>query len=238
MRTVCVIAATVTAVNAGWAAAAAVSAREEQAARKITYGYARCVVRHHHALAAKAILADEGNGTIMHDYAALIDSGCLALTAGGVKVTFGGDLYRYALADALVNLDFAAAGPTDLSDRPPLPHLFSPSNEEYETAVANARGKRAKAEVRSSLDQRRDIVWLSRYGECVVRADPADARLWLLTPPGIPAEAGRIDALKPAFSQCLTGTLTFNRTTMRGTVALNYYRLAMATPVPAAGKAN
>ncbi len=75
--------------------------------------------------------------------------------------------------------------------------------------------------------------WLSRYGECVVRQEPAKARYWLLTPPDSPEEISRINDLRPAFADCLNeGTMKFNRTTMRGAVAINYYRLAMATRVP------
>jgi len=66
----------------------------------------------------------------------------------------------------------------------------------------------------------------------IVRDDPVKARQWLLTPPGGPEEISRINDLRPSFSACLLGgTMKFNRTVMRGTVAINYYRLTMATPV-------
>ena len=43
----------------------------------------------------------------------------------------------------------------------------------------------------------------------------------------------RINALRPAFSKCLEdGTINFSKDILRGVVAINYYRLAMATEQP------
>jgi len=196
--------------------------RENAKVRKTVFQYAACVIKNHHERAADAILSDAENSDILKHYPELISSSCMGNVAGSVEMKFGGDLYRYALADALVNADFAMEGPADFADRLPLAHISEVSESEQDT-----------------IKKRNSIALLSRYGECVVRRDPVDVRFWILTKPDVPEESSRINALKPAFSACLTnGTVTFNRTTMRGLVALNYYRLAKATPQPGLGKAH
>lgn len=51
------------------------------------------------------------------------------------------------------------------------------------------------------------------------------------TEPETAAEAGSFDALRPTVAQCLLKgrTLAFGKLVLRGTIALNYYRLAHAT---------
>ena len=72
--------------------------------------------------------------------------------------------------------------------------------------------------------------YLSRYGECVVRADPAGSRALLAAKPETPEEASRFAALRLALATCLPEghTLEFGKLALRGTIAVNYYRLAKA----------
>ena len=77
------------------------------------------------------------------------------------------------------------------------------------------------------------------FGECVVRTDPARAHVLLMTPPGSLAERAAIDALAPAFGDCVVqgGRFTATRPILRGLVAISYYRLAHAARVaPGAGR--
>ena len=143
---------------------------------------------------------------------------------------FGSDLYRYALADALVRADFSKEGATTFSDRLPLAHLQPMPFEQRDDAAAKLKGRK-KADFLKDYEKDFAVSWLSKYGECVVRADPVNARLWLLTVPDVPEETSRINAMRPAFAACLEPgePMKFNRTTMRGAVAINYYRLAKAT---------
>ena len=211
--------------------------KENATNRKIMHAYARCVVKMKRIQAGEAIISNSDNGTIMKRYSDLISSECMAQTGGSVQMRFGGDLYRYALADALVNSEFSAGGDSNFSNRLPLAHLLTGTQAELDAAVAKTKSKSKRAELEEDFKKRFGVAWLSRYGECVVRRDPVKARLWLLTPPDGPEETSRITDLMPAFNECLgEGTLKFNRVTMRGTVAINYYRLAKATPQPLAGK--
>lgn len=204
-------------------------------ARRFMFDYARCVVRKKHDGASEAILANANNGDITERYSDLIRPECLqpSSLAGNISISFGGDLYRYALADALVNADFAAQGAKDFSDRLPLAHLPMPSRQELDMRLASEKNKRKRTELEQGFAKSIGVAWLSRYGECVVRGDPVAVRLWLLTRPDMPEEISRISALRAVFNNCLSdGTMTFNSTTMRGAMAINYYRLAMATVQP------
>lgn len=200
--------------------------------RRVMHDYAKCVVRKRPKLASEAILADVDNGVLQQRYSQLIDPDCMGRVGGSITMSFSGDLYRYALADALINAEFATEGPKSLSDRLPLAHVPMPDQDALSARLATTRSKARKAELQEGFDSQAATAWSSRYGECIVRAEPENVRLWILTPPDIPEELSRINALRKAFSQCLLGgTLRFNRVVMRGLVALNYYRLAKATPV-------
>jgi hypothetical protein len=236
-RTVFVIGAVASAAFVLAPAKGADRAKEDAANRKIMHEYAKCVVKSKRNIASEAIVSNADNQAVLSRFQSLIDSECLGRVAGNASMKFGGDLFRYALADALVNVDFLTSGERDFSNRLPLAHLLPPSKSELDAALADTKYKRKRQELQKSFDNQVGVVWLSRYGECVVRRDPAKARLWLLTPPGVPEEISRINELQPAFNTCLgEGMLKFNRVTMRGTVAINYYRLAMATVQPVAGK--
>ncbi len=211
--------------------------RKEQEARRITFEYARCVVRRRPDRAADAILSNADNATISARYEDLIRGECMGSVAGGVEVSFGGDLYRYALADALVNADFVVQRETDFANRLPLAHLEAPTDAQLVTALESTKSALKRTEIQRAYEKRQGIVWLSRFGECVVRRDPVNARLWLLTRPDEPEEVSRISALRAAFADCLAnGTMRFSRSVMRGTVAINYYRLAKSTVQPTGGK--
>jgi hypothetical protein len=213
---------------------------EMKANRKIMFDYAKCVVKQRHASAAEAILSNADNELILRKYSDLIIGDCLVnAVGGGAQMKFGGDLYRYALADALVNSDYATTSESDFSNRLPLAHIAAPKQSELDTFLAANPKKRKREEAQAAFVKQTAVAWLSQFGECVVRQDPIKAQLWLLTPTDVPEETSRINALGPAFGVCLAqGTMKFNRITMRGTVALNYYRLAKATVQPVAGKTN
>jgi hypothetical protein len=197
------------------------------------FDYAKCVVGRSHKSAADAILANVGNGVIMRRYPELINGACLGQVAGHVSLSFKGDLYRYALADALVNADFATTNPIDFSNKLPLAPFPASTEAEFATALAKVKSKQERAKMQDSFAKRSAYSWLSDFGECVVRQNPAASRLWLLTKPNGSEEMSRIDVLRPAFVACLDkGTLHFGKVILRGAVAINYYRLAMATPQP------
>ncbi len=196
--------------------------------------YATCIVKRAHAEASNDLLADADNNTISRDFERYIKKG-VCVPPNIEKIGFGTDLYRYALADALVASEFASEGPSDFSDRAPLTHHPGPTSADLDAALAKEKSAKKRDELRNLFVQAEGAAILSRYGECVARRDPVDARLWTLTKPGSAEEDARIDTMRHAFGACLLeGKVTFSKATLRGTVALNYYRLAHAPVQPTA----
>ena len=204
--------------------------------RAMMHNYAKCVVERRHARASEAILSNLDNGTILRKYPMLVIGECLRGPAfATTKMSFSGDLYRYALADALVNKELAGAPPPDVAQAPALVHReAAPAPQEV-----NAKGKKlSQKDLDKALQDHRESIafrWLALYGECIVRSDAAGAKALLLTVPDSPEEAARFVALRPAMELCVPEgqTLKFGKVVLRGSIAVNYYRIARAAPTPA-----
>lgn len=71
---------------------------------------------------------------------------------------------------------------------------------------------------------------LATVGECAVRANPSGARDLLKTRLNSKEERQTVQSLQPALASCIPAGLQvrFDITSLRGTVAVNYYRLAFA----------
>jgi hypothetical protein len=215
--------------------------RADVTERAVMRDYSACVVKQKRDLAAAALLDSATNEQILKNYKGLIIGDCLKqATIYGGTMRFGGDLYRYALAEALVNEELRDITFMSFDDRATLAHHELPTKEAFEQALAAAKSKRKKEQVEKSFEDAVSNSWLSRFGECVVRSDPTRSKAWLLAKPSTPAEDAQVSALKPVFNSCLTGngSMKFNRITMRGLVALNYFRLARAPVVQPAGAQN
>jgi hypothetical protein len=208
--------------------------------RKIMHAYARCVVKRQPSRAAAAILANVDNDTILRKYPQLIIGDCLDGGPGrSLQAKFSGDLYRYSLADALVSRDLAAFDPQDFAAVPTLDHR-DPGPAPGEIGPNGKKmSARKHAEVLAGHKQATAFAYLSRYGECVVRSAPAASKELLLTSPDSAEETTRFKAMSQALATCLPAgeTMRFNRITLRGTIAANYYRLAMAARAAATGTA-
>jgi len=203
------------------------------------HAYAKCVVRRQPAKASEAIAANLDNAVILRKYPMLLSPDCLGNAAReDVSMRFGGDLYRYALADALVNRELAAWTVADLAGVPGLVHRDPGQAPAQMTASGKRLGKRTYAAALAEYEEQSAYAYLSRYGECVVRSDGEGAKALLLTGPDTPQETAAFDRLRPVFAHCLTEgrTLRFGRTTLRGSIAINFYRLAHSTRAPAASK--
>jgi hypothetical protein len=192
--------------------------------------YGDCVVKKQHRRAAEAIAANADNSTLMRKYPQLIDGTCVPLPPGTtVRVKFEGDQYRYALADALVRSDFAAAAVPSFDAVPRLDH-----ETPKEPSRTDSRGRPlSPGKYQGALQayqKQQAFALVSLYGECVVRADPAAARALLATDPESSAEMAQLTAMHEALATCLPEgtTVSFDKLVLRGTIAVNYYRLAKA----------
>jgi hypothetical protein len=199
--------------------------------RRLVHDYAKCVVSHRAAAASEALLTNVDNDTILSRYGELIEGGCLvSKTHASAKMTFPGDLYRYALADALFARELASSPVPDLSSIPPLEHRALPSEPAPPPANARKKDVRQYEEALRQFNEAKGYRVLSALGECVVRLNAAGAKALLLTAPETQAERPGFDALRPAIAQCLPEgtTLALGKLALRGTIAVNYYRLAYA----------
>src|SRR3954470_10579322 len=208
--------------------------------RTLMYAYAKCVVGREPRRASEALLANIDNATFIKYYGRLIIGECLVReTHVASRMTFKGDLYRYALADALVKRELATHPVPDLSAVPRLSHR-EPGPE---PRPFNAKGKKLSAreydEALKNYRQNVTFSFLSKYGECVVRAAPAESRALLATVPDSVEETSRFGALQPALATCMPEghTVRFGRVALRGSLAINYYRLAHAARAAGTGTA-
>ena len=199
--------------------------------RQVMAGYAECVVKRRPDMASEAILANVDNHVIARKYRQLIVPDCLNNAAGfGTEMRFGGDLYRYALADALISLEMADQPVPDLSAVPQLEHPAPPEKPSEFKKSGKRLSKRAYADKLKDYAEDFAFAFLSRYGECVVRTDPSGARALALSAATSEAEKARFRALQPALGACLEAgqKLEFGMAALRGAIAINYYRLAHA----------
>jgi hypothetical protein len=199
--------------------------------RALTHAYARCVVKRQPAKASEAIARNVDNKAILRDYPMLLREECLSRQVHQqTRIRFGGDLYRYALADALVNRDLAAQPAPLLDSVPRLDHREPGEPPRPIDSRGRKLGKRKLEAANESYRRDAAFAFLSRYGECVVRVDAAGAKGLLVAKPDSADETARFTALRPALAHCLPEgeTLRSGRVALRGTIAINYYRLAHA----------
>lgn len=237
MRRFVILSALALAAHVG---AAPLSAEEFPVAerRQLAANYAACVVKTQAETAAKAVLGQWRNDEIISNRR-LIDGKCLPRRRDGrLQLQLGGPLMLYALADALVDRD-PALDVANLDRVAPLDHR--PVDENW---FAREAVKRKRADSLAELEKDRQMqtvdVAMSRFGECAVRQRPAEALRLLRTQPGTPEEKVAFAAVTPVLGNCLGEgtTIELSRDVVRGTMALNLYRLAKAPRSASAPGAN
>jgi hypothetical protein len=197
--------------------------------RQIAYDYAKCVVSRHAGDASAAVLSDTDNRTLFKSYGALVDGDCLVrIMHVSAQMKFPADLYRYALADALFARELAAVPVIDPSDMPPLSRRPPPDALPPLATNSSKRDRSKYEDAVKGLDELKTFRALGELGECVVRTNPAAAKSLLLTKPETAAEANGFDTLRAALAECIPPgmKLTLGKLVLRGTIAVNYYRLA------------
>jgi len=195
-------------------------------ARDVMRDFAACAVKKAPDRAAAVVLDDLDNRTILSRHGRLVDGNCLK---GNSELRMPGDYLRFAIAEALIAAQLPAVPLNDLSKVAPLTH-----REHDATEFAPKPGKKYKEKELAELEEGRlkDLgeVIISKYGECVVRVDPANSRLMLAAAPSSKEEETVFATLVPALSDCLAAgqQLKMQKAMVRGTIAVNYYRLAKA----------
>lgn len=150
----------------------------------------------------------------------------------------GSDFLRFGLAQALVRRDYAGGLPADITRAAPIAH-FEPNESDYLPKPGKKPNPKQLAELRKRREQDVAIRALSVFGECVVRADPKAALMLVLSKSRSPEESKQFAAMAESLSSCLVQgvTIKLDKVPLRGTVALNLYRLAHA-PRLAAERSN
>ena len=202
--------------------------------------YAMCEVRENHARSAKAVLSNLDAHDLQRHFSDIFIEKPVAYVAGcrelvmpdGQAFFLKGEPLRMKLAEALVKADLQNEVSTSFADRAPLPFREPETREELDRTLADTRTESGRKHIQEFYDMRVAQSWLSHFGECVARSDPARAHAWLLMKAGSAEDAAAANALAPAFGACLGEgqKLTVGKETLRGSVAVSYYRLAKAPP--------
>jgi hypothetical protein len=193
--------------------------------RAVMAEFAGCVVRRKHDVAAEVVL-DPSQQLGSEDNKGLFISDCMP---SGARMRAKAAQMRYGLAEALVLADVKAA-PDDLSQVAPLQH---PPFVDASMPAAVAADPERVARWQAFAEAAQSYANLAPIGECVVRADPARSLALLQTEVESDAEKTAVGALAPVLPGCVKKgeQLAINRFNLRGTIALNLYRLARAPRV-------
>jgi hypothetical protein len=214
--------------NAPGRAAAAPASRET---RQVFTDFAACAAKQNTKEAQAVVLSLIPNDEIIKKHPAVVTPSCMA---PGGQLRMPGDYLRYGLAEALVRRELASGLPADIRLAARLEH-FEVKEADYQPKPGKKVSTRELAELQKRKERALAFRALSIYGECVVRTDAAGALRLVLSKSVSAAETQAFTALQPALSECMTEgrTIELDRAALRGTIAMNLYRLARAPRVAA-----
>ncbi len=216
-------------------------AMQDREVRKYQGKYGRCIVAREQAAARRFVLVAESKMADSRGVSKILDPDCLieaTAATDGVQMRFPADSLRQTLAEALLLREFATVAVPPVKDAGPIAQLTF-----AEADYLPKPGSKPKPNELESLAAKRSrqlaMVFLSEFGECVARADPARGFALVRTAPDSVEEKAALKSLQPAFAGCLSATesLQFTRSMLRGAVAINLYRLAHAPRAAAAAGA-
>ena len=182
-------------------------------ARRTTRGFGVCVVKrfpkYGERLAVEPVHTPEYDKLLKR---VTIDD---CLSTGELRLPW--NVIRTTIIEALYLNRFGRGGPTDFSQVQPINYLAG-----------------CPAELKGNA---RTVVALAKFGDCVGRKDPVNARGLVLSIPGSSDEAQRLRFLSPSFNGCVVQgeKLTFSRSVIRGAVVEGLYRLSQAAGQTQAG---
>jgi hypothetical protein len=136
---------------------------------------------------------------------------------------------RNVIAEMLVRRELANVPPPVLDEVPGLSHRSPGDPATTDSDGRPLAGHKAELAL-AAYERDRAAAYLSRFGECVVRVNPAGSKALLMSDEGTATEAAAFSALSTALGTCVAEgrTLNFDKWTLKGSIAVNYYRLAMA----------
>lgn len=166
----------------------------------------------------------------------VLDPACMKGEAFKYVETLRGnlDLIRYGVATALVAREYKSAFPATIAAAPALKHEPRPFDETAFRQSSRFRNLGPKA-LTQAKQEKAVYDFLERFGDCVVRRDPAAAHIFLTTPVGSRDESQALAGVRPGLAACLPPGRQANLDLdlIRGTMADNFYRLAKVAPATA-----
>jgi hypothetical protein len=193
--------------------AAQISGTTKTDARRTTREYGVCVLKrfpkYGERIALEPVHTDEYEKLLRR----MVIDDCLSVG----EVRFPLNIVRSAVIEALYLEQFGRSGPSEFTVVPPIDYLAGYPAE----LPGNAR----------------TVVALAKFGDCVGRKDPANARALAVSIPGSSEETQRLSALGPSFNGCVIQgeKLTFSRSVIRGAVTEGLFRLSRAVDEGQAG---
>jgi|UPI000687A82F hypothetical protein len=203
-------------------------------ARRIQAGFGECVVKKQPELTKEFVLKPRyEKDDLRKIFPKIGDGWCLlqAADSTGSLMRFPGDTLRYTFADVLIRKEFTNGAP-NIADAGPIQH--APLVEgDY---LPSPRRKASAAELEElALNRQKALVaiYLSKFGECVVRSNPVASYQLINSKILTPEESAAFTALAPSFGPCVEAGQSFklDKSAVRGTIAMNLYRLAHAPRV-------
>jgi hypothetical protein len=192
-------------------------------ARQVLADYSKCVVQNARKQAEAVVLSTPKNRASRADFAAVIRPDCL----GHGRLSLPGGFIRYGLAEALVRQEYRHGLPADIDEAAPLEHPrvndapLQPKPGMKQNVLEALERSRANAVGEYNL---------SVLGECVARKNPQGSLQLVLSWADTDDETRALGALTQSIADCLDPgeTATLDRTSLRGAIALELYRLAKA----------
>jgi len=200
--------------------------RPEQ--RQVVAIMADCIVKLRQRDVSRAILNQVPDAEFVEDKRRFFIGRCVPSKLRGLAILVPGNLRRYALADALIRADMSLRLDQP-SNIPPLDHgRITEADVNRPRWVSISEWGPAREEAHRFVAGQK--IAISRFGECAVRTAPSESAALVRSKITSDAEAAALKALAPAFGSCVDqgAKVNFTPEVLRGTVALNYYRLAKA----------
>lgn len=147
------------------------------------------------------------------------------------------DLIRYGVATALVMREFRGTFPATLATAPALTH--EPRRFDETAFRQSSRFRNLGPKALTQAKQEKAVYdFLERFGDCVVRRNPAAAQRFLTTTVASAEERAAFAAVRPALATCLPPgrQASLDLDLVRGTMAENFYRLAKVAPAVGAAR--
>lgn len=199
--------------------------------RLVQADYGACVAKKQTAAASNYVITPHFNAADLRRILPKVGDGYCLLTASatfGSQMTFPGDTMRYTLADALVQAEYPST-PALIRDAGPIAHAVL-DEADYLPKPGHKPKQSELDDIAMRRQQAQASIYLSHFGECVVRAEPEVSYQLLRSRATSAEENAAFGNLSPALDKCLDQgqSMSLNKAAIRGTIAMNYYRLAHA----------